>query len=187
LQNFYSIFETARGHCGVAWNSRGISRFQLPAADAGSTERYLLRRVDGSRPGNPPASLSGVIEAVTGYFDGAPLDFAFVTLDLSEQEPLFRRIYAAVRAVGWGRTTTYGALAASLALGPEFARHVGQAMANNPIPLIIPCHRVLAAGGKPGGFSAPGGVDAKVYMLALEGVCVATHSSSPSTAQQSLF
>ena len=91
---------------------------------------------------------------------------------LGEQDPLFQRIYAAARLVGWGRTTTYGALAKELGAGPEAARDVGQAMANNPVALIIPCHRVLAAGGKVGGFSAPGGSAAKIRMLALEGVHV---------------
>jgi methylated-DNA-[protein]-cysteine S-methyltransferase len=91
-------------------------------------------------------------------------------------------IYAATRRVGWGRTTTYGTLAKELGAGPEAARDVGQAMAKNPVALIIPCHRVLAAGGKVGGFSAPGGSAAKIRMLALEGI----HLEPPAPAQQSL-
>src|SRR5215468_1643274 len=83
---------------------------------------------------------------------------------------VFERIYAAARQVGWGHTTTYGTLAKELGAGPEAARDVGQAMAKNPVALIIPCHRVLAAGGKVGGFSAPGGSAAKIRMLELEGV-----------------
>ena len=102
-------------------------------------------------------------------------------LDLGEQDPFFERVYAAARQVGWGRTTTYGALAKELGAGPEAARDVGQAMAKNPVALIIPCHRVLAAGGKVGGFSAPGGSAAKIRMLALEGVQV----EPPRSAQQS--
>ena len=94
------------------------------------------------------------------------------TLDLGEQDPFFERVYTAARRVGWGRTTTYGALAKGLGAGPEAARDVGQAMAKNPVALMIPCHRVLAAAGKVGGFSAPGGSAAKVRMLALEGVHV---------------
>jgi methylated-DNA-[protein]-cysteine S-methyltransferase len=84
--------------------------------------------------------------------------------------------------VGWGHTTTYGALAKEIGAGREGARDVGQAMAKNPVPLIIPCHRVLAAGGKIGGFSAPGGAAAKVRMLQLEGIRVA----QPEAAQPSL-
>ena len=94
---------------------------------------------------------------------------------------VFERIYAAARRVGWGHTTTYGALAKELDARPEAARDVGQAMARNPVALIIPCHRVLAAGGKVGGFSAPGGSAAKRRMLALEGV----HLDPPPPAQQS--
>jgi methylated-DNA-[protein]-cysteine S-methyltransferase len=115
------------------------------------------------------------------YFEGEETDFSGVRLDLGEQDPLFERIYAAARRVGWGRTTTYGALAKELGAGPETARDVGQAMANNPVALIIPCHRVLAAGNKVGGFSAPGGTVAKTHMLALEGV----HLQPALSAQQS--
>jgi methylated-DNA-[protein]-cysteine S-methyltransferase len=93
-------------------------------------------------------------------------------LDLDDQDAFFQRIYAAARQIGWGQTTTYGTLAKQLGVGPEAARDVGQAMASNPVPLIIPCHRVLAAGGKLGGFSAPGGSSTKARMLALEGVLV---------------
>ena len=86
------------------------------------------------------------------------------------QEPFFERVYAAVRRIGWGETATYGAIARMLDAGPEFARDVGQAMAANPVPLIIPCHRVTAANGRIGGFSAPGGSLSKARMLAIEGV-----------------
>ena len=98
------------------------------------------------------------------------MDFADVRIDLGEPDPFVARVYAAVRRLGWGRTTTYGALARDLGAGPEAARDVGQAMARNPVPLLVPCHRVLAAGGKLGGFSAPGGAATKRRMLALEGV-----------------
>jgi methylated-DNA-[protein]-cysteine S-methyltransferase len=110
------------------------------------------------------------------------MDFSNIQLDLGEQDEFFQQIYAATRRVGWGHTTTYGTLAKELGAGPKAARDVGQAMANNPIPLIIPCHRVLAAGGKVGGFSAPGGSATKVRMLELEGV----HVGPPEPAQQSL-
>ena len=102
-------------------------------------------------------------------------------LDLGEQDPFFERIYAAARQVGWGRTTTYGALAKELGAGPEAARDVGQAMTNNPVALIISCHRVLAAGGKVGGLSGPGGSATMIRMLALEGV----HVEPAPPAQQS--
>lgn len=166
----YSIFETAGGVCGIAWNSAGITRFQLPSRDAPATERNLLRRLSGAVPGTPPPLIQEVVAAAKCYFQGEASDFSGFQLDLSEQQEFFKRVYAAARRIAWGQTTTYGALAKQLGAGPEAARDVGQAMARNPVPLIIPCHRVLAAGGKVGGFSAPGGSTAKLRMLVLEGV-----------------
>ncbi len=178
----YSIFETAGGFCGIAWSDVGILRFQLPTNDAGATERLLLRRLPNAQPASPPAAVADVIAQVKRYFAGEETDFSGVTLDLGEQDDFFRQIYDAARQVGWGHTTTYGTLAKQLGAGPEAARDVGQAMAKNPVALIIPCHRVLAAGGKIGGFSAPGGSNAKARMLELEGVQLAP----PKPVQQSL-
>ena len=166
----YTIFETAGGFCGIAWNDVGISRFQLPARTAEAVERLLRRRLPDAEPGEPTPMAAEAIAAVRRYFAGEEMDFSRFELDLCDQPPFFRQIYAAARRVGWGRTTTYGTLARELGAGPEAARDVGQAMAQNPVALIIPCHRVLAAGGKVGGFSAPGGAAAKRRMLKLEGV-----------------
>jgi methylated-DNA-[protein]-cysteine S-methyltransferase len=168
----YFIFETAGGFCGIAWNNLGITRFQLPTRSAAATERILLRRVPGAEPGAPTPEVIEAVAAVKHYFEGDETDFSSFKLDLGEQDAFFKQIYAAARRVGWGRTTTYGTLAKELGGGPEAARDVGQAMADNPVPLIIPCHRVLAAGGRVGGFSAPGGSAAKIRMLELEGVHV---------------
>jgi methylated-DNA-[protein]-cysteine S-methyltransferase len=167
--NRYSIFETAAGFCGIAWNDAGITRFQLPTRTAEATGRLLRRRLPSAEPGEPPPMVREAITAATRYFAGEETDFSRFTLDLDDQSPFFRQIYAAARRVGWGRTTTYGTLAKELGAGPEAARDVGQAMAQNPVALIIPCHRVLAAGGKVGGFSAPGGAATKRRMLKLEG------------------
>jgi methylated-DNA-[protein]-cysteine S-methyltransferase len=105
------------------------------------------------------------------YASGEEVDFAAVVLDLAGTGPFDRAIYAAARAVGWGCTTTYGELARHAgAFAPEAAREVGQAMARNPVPIVIPCHRVLGSGNRIGGFSAPGGRPAKERLLALEGV-----------------
>ncbi|MBB6486366.1 methylated-DNA--[protein]-cysteine S-methyltransferase [Rhizobium lusitanum] len=178
----YLIFETAGGFCGIAWNDVGILRFQLPTKDASSTERLLLRRLPNAQPGTPSPEIVEVVAQVKRYFAGEEIDFSGVTLDLGEQDDFFKRIYDAARQVGWGHTTTYGTLAKQLGAGPEAARDVGQAMAKNPVALIIPCHRVLAAGGKIGGFSAPGGSNSKARMLELEGVQLAP----PKPVQQSL-
>ena len=169
----YLIFETAGGFCGIAWSDVGVTRFQLPTRSAEATERLLLRRVPGAEPGTPTQGIAEAVAAVKRYFDGEEIDFSGVTLDLGEQDAFFEKIYEAARRVGWGHTTTYGTLAKELGAGPEAARDVGQAMAQNPVALIIPCHRVLAAGGKVGGFSAPGGSATKIRMLELEGVNVA--------------
>jgi methylated-DNA-[protein]-cysteine S-methyltransferase len=179
----YQIFETAGGFCGIAWNAAGISRFQLPTSSAAATERALLRKAHDAVPAAPPPDVADTISAARRYFDGEKIDFSNVKLDLGDQDALFRDIYRAVRQVGWGHTTTYGTVAKVLGDNPETARDVGQAMARNPVPLIIPCHRVLAAGGKVGGFSAPGGSVAKQRMLELEGV----HVASPHDQQSFRF
>jgi methylated-DNA-[protein]-cysteine S-methyltransferase len=165
----YAVFETALGFCAIAWNEAGITRFQLPARTAGAAERTLLGRLPGAAPHTPPPRVAETIEAARRYFLGERMDFADCAVHL-EQDELFTRIYAAARRIGWGAATTYGTLAKELQLGPEGARDVGRAMAQNPVPLIIPCHRVLAAGGKLGGFSAPGGTATKIRMLAIEGI-----------------
>ena len=141
----------------------------------------MRRRAFGAEPGPPPEDIAAVIEAAKRYFDGEEIDFSQVPVDLADQDAFFAQIYDALRRVGWGGTTTYGALAKEVGAGRDRARDVGEAMAKNPAPLIIPCHRVLAAGGKIGGFSAPGGSKTKARMLELEGVRV----GPPQAAQQS--
>ena len=174
----YHLFETSAGFCAIAWSEAGISRFRLPMTSADAVERMILRRLPQGAPNIPSAEIKAVIEAVRRYFAGSPVEFSALRLDLAEQDAFFREIYFALRRVGWGESTSYGALAKAIGAGPEAARRVGQAMANNPIPLIIPCHRVLAAGGRLGGFSAPGGSDTKVRMLELEGVRLGARDSS---------
>ena len=177
----YHVFETAMGFCAIAWSDAGVARFQLAVKSPEAADRLMRRRAFGAEPGAPPADVAAVVAAAKRYFDGEETDFSHVLLDLSGEDAFFSQIYAALRRVGWGRTTTYGALAKEIGAGREAARDVGEAMARNPAPLIIPCHRVLAAGGKIGGFSAPGGSKTKIRMLELEGVRV----GSPEPAQQS--
>ncbi|HVT53536.1 MAG TPA: methylated-DNA--[protein]-cysteine S-methyltransferase [Dongiaceae bacterium] len=178
----YTVFDTQAGFCAIAWSGSGITRFQLPDKSTEAAERHILRRLPSAQPGTPPEPVAAVIAAAQRYFAGEKIDFSDVTVDLDGQDDFFRRIYAATRRVDWGKTTTYGTLAKELGAGPEAARDVGQAMAKNPVPLIIPCHRVLAAGGKVGGFSAPGGSNSKLKMLALEG----NDLTPPPPAQHSL-
>lgn len=165
------IFETAAGFAAIAWTEAGISRFQLPLATRAAAGRALARRLpDAAMDAAPPPAVAATIAAATAYFAGTRTDLADAPLDIAPETDFHARVYAAVRAIPWGGTTTYGTLARDLGAGPEAARDVGQAMARNPVPLLIPCHRVLAANGQPGGFSAPGGTTTKLAMLALEGV-----------------
>jgi methylated-DNA-[protein]-cysteine S-methyltransferase len=181
VQN-YQIFETAAGWCGIAWNEKGIVRFALPTSSEAGAERLLLRRIPEATRAEATPDIVGAIASAKRYFAGESIDFADLRLDLGHQEPFFAQVYDTVRKLGWGETTTYGSVAKALGAGPEAARDVGQAMASNPIPLIIPCHRVLAAGNKVGGFSAPGGSDSKRRMLEMEGVELAP----PKPVQQQL-
>lgn len=168
---FYAVFDTALGAAGIAWNDAGVTRFQLPSANAESATRNLVRRAPGAEEAMPPPAVAQIVDAAKCYFAGEKIDFSDVTLDLAGQDDLFRTIYVAARRIGYGETTTYGGLPKAIGRTDwEAARDVGQAMAKNPVALIIPCHRVLAAGGKIGGFSAPGGAETKAKMLALEGV-----------------
>ncbi|MHA3790419.1 methylated-DNA--[protein]-cysteine S-methyltransferase [Sphingomonas sp. YL-JM2C] len=166
----HHIFETACGFAAIGWRASSITAFRLPSRTAGAAEASLSRRFPASDPALPPDFVRAIADDARRYFDGDQVDFSAVEVDLGEQEPLFERIYAFVRALGYGETTTYGAVAKALGEEPQVARTVGEAMSRNPVPLIVPCHRVTAAGGKIGGFSAPGGSHSKAHMLALEGV-----------------
>ena len=170
--NAYQLLETAAGVAAIGWMDSAVTSLRLPAPTALETERSILRRLPGAVRAEPPAGIAAVIDAAIRYFDGEQIEFFEIPVDPGQQPPFFARVYAFVRTLGWGETTTYGAVAQALDAGPEQARAVGQAMATNPIPLIIPCHRVLAAGGKIGGFSAPGGSMSKARMLELEGVAI---------------
>lgn len=167
-QEHYCLFDTAIGPCGIAWTDQGIARLQLPASDRAATEKRLKSRATRSGPHVPPPAVGQVIADVRRYMTGERVDFYATAVDLTGVAAFQRKLYELLRSVGWGQTTTYGDLARRLGL-PD-ARDVGQAMGKNPVPVIIPCHRVLAAGNRLGGFSAPGGVFTKERLLALEGV-----------------
>lgn len=181
--NQYWPFETAAGFAAIGWEGVRVTGLRLPAPTASDAERAMLRRLPGAARAKPPTEILAAIDAAIRYFAGERIDFSDVQVDLGRQSPFFARVYEQVRTLGWGKTTTYGAIASALDAGPEAARAVGQAMAANPVPLIVPCHRVLAAGGRIGGFSAPGGSLSKARMLELEGVALGP--STTETAQHS--
>jgi methylated-DNA-[protein]-cysteine S-methyltransferase len=137
----YHVFDTAMGFCAIAWSDAGVVRFQLPVKSAEAADRLMRRRADGAEPGAPPEDVAAIVAAAKRYFDGEETDLSHVRLDLDGDDAFFSQIYSALRRVGWGRTTTYGALAKEIGAGREAARDVGEAMARNPAPLIIPCHR----------------------------------------------
>jgi O-6-methylguanine DNA methyltransferase len=175
----YCLFETALGWCGIAWSESGdagtppaVTLFQLPEATAAITESRLARH-HGARPtSEPPAPIAEVIERVRRHLAGKVEDFRDIPVALDRAGSFERLVYDAARNIPAGTTMTYGEIAKAIGQ-PGAAQAVGQALGRNPIPLIIPCHRVLAAGGKPGGFSAPGGLATKAKLLAGEGVAFA--------------
>ena len=165
----FTLFDTAIGRCGIAWGPRGIRAVSLPEKDDRATRARLLRKSPGGREASPPPVVQAVIDDIGGLMRGEAVDFSTVALDIEGLSDFARQVYAIARTVPPGSTITYGEIAARL--GVE-ARDVGQTMGQNPCPVIVPCHRVVAAGRKAGGFSAPGGVDTKLRLLAIEGAQV---------------
>ena len=167
----HHVFDTAIGPCGVAWNDQGLTGVQLPEKDRATTERRLAAKAASIGVAEPPPAIAAVVADIRRYLAGEAVDFAAVAVDLSSLDPFRQKLYGSMRSLAWGETTTYGDLAKNLGItGWEGARDVGEAMGRNPVPVVIPCHRVLAAGGKLGGFSAHGGATTKAKLLALEGV-----------------
>lgn len=161
------LLETAMGGCGLAWSAAGIVGLSLPATTPAATMRAMRQRIGPCRPAEPEAPVQAAIALLQRYFAGEPVELDTLAVDLAGVSEQRLRIYAATRAIGWGRTTTYGELARTIG-EPGAAQAVGQAMAQNPVPVIIPCHRVLASGARLGGFSAPGGTVTKERLLVLE-------------------
>jgi methylated-DNA-[protein]-cysteine S-methyltransferase len=164
----FAVFETAIGWCGLAWDEGGLLGAQLPEADEAATRTRLRRRFPGAAKADPPPPISAIIDAIGALAVGEPRDFAFVKLDTDGQSPFNLSVYALARAIPPGRTRTYGEIARDLG-DVGAARAVGRALGENPWPIVVPCHRVLAAGGRIGGFSANGGVTTKARLLAIEG------------------
>jgi O-6-methylguanine DNA methyltransferase len=162
-------FETALGLFALGWTERGLARVLLPD----TSQKAMIERLEraGARPGTPTRMIMSVMDRIEDYAEGRMVEFSGVPLDLTGIPDFHRRTYERLVQVEWGRTMTYGDLARALG-DVTLSRAVGQAMGANPMPLVIPCHRVLASNGKVGGFSAPGGTATKARMLALEGVSI---------------
>lgn len=164
----YALFDTALGRCAIAWSERGIVATELPGSDDASTLRRIARALPAAAASTPPPDVVAAIDAIAGLLDGTPDDLASVPLDLEGVPEFNRRVYDAARAIPPGETRSYGDIAKELG-EPGAAQAVGRALGRNPVPIVVPCHRVLAANGALHGFSAPGGIETKRRMLAIEG------------------
>src|SRR5450432_134771 len=163
----FALFTTAIGECALAWSDAGLTGVWLPESRPGGLQRKLGRRVPAPTESTPTEEIAEVVAAIRRLLDGEPVDLGAVRLDWSAVPDFARRVYAIARAVAAGRVVTYGWVARELG-GDTDARSVGQALGANPFPIVVPCHRVIAADGRIGGFSAPGGTATKQRILAIE-------------------
>jgi methylated-DNA-[protein]-cysteine S-methyltransferase len=164
----FALFETAVGKCGVAWGARGIAGVQLPEGRDAETRARLQKRFPDAHEASPPRAVQRALDAIVQLLRGETSDLAAIDLDMAHVPPFHRRVYEVARTIPPGSTLTYGEIATRLG-APGSARAVGQALGKNPFAIVVPCHRVLAAGGKVGGFSANGGITTKLRLLSIEG------------------
>jgi methylated-DNA-[protein]-cysteine S-methyltransferase len=166
-ERFYNLFATPIGQCAIAWGPGGIHLLQLPEGRESATRARVRERVKGVSEAEPPEFVQSAVAAITRLLSGEAVDLSQLELDMDAVPPFHRRVYEQARRIPAGSKLSYGELAAQLGT-PGSARAVGQALGRNPFPIVVPCHRVFAANGKPGGFTANGGVSTKLRLLALE-------------------
>jgi O-6-methylguanine DNA methyltransferase len=164
----FALFDTPLGRCGIVWGGRGVRGVQLPERSEQATRARLARRFGVTREASPPPGIRRAVEAMTALLRGEDGDLSAVALDMTGVPPFDRRVYEVARTIPPGATLSYGEIASRLGCREE-AREVGRALGSNPFAIIVPCHRVVAAGGKLGGFSAAGGAGTKRRLLAIEG------------------
>jgi methylated-DNA-[protein]-cysteine S-methyltransferase len=165
----FHLFDTALGACALAWSEKGLVRILLPEKNEQATRARMraLLKCDPTE-GVPPAWVTRAETLIRAHLAGERADLSSIPLDLGALSPFARKVYQALRKVPAGQVVSYGQLA-KMVRSPAAARAVGRAMAANPLPIVIPCHRVVAADGQLGGFSAHGGVGTKIKLLELEG------------------
>ncbi len=163
----FALFDTAIGPCAIAWNDRGIAGVQLPGSSPDATRTQMRKRFADFRETEPSEAARDAIDRIIALMAGNPGDMSPIPLDMEGVRDFNRRVYDVTLAIPPGQTLTYGEVAERIG-EPGAAQSVGQALGANPVPIIVPCHRVLAAGGKIGGFSAPGSIATKRKMLAIE-------------------
>ncbi len=164
----FTLFDTPIGTCSLVWRDDRIVGLRLPEASPAATRTRITRRWPDAIEQTPPPDMQKVIGHVLALLAGEPVDLGDVPLDFGAAPEFHQRAYAIARKIPPGQTMTYGEIAKRLG-APHESREVGQAMGKNPIAIIMPCHRVLGADGKMGGFSANGGVSTKRRMLEIEG------------------
>jgi methylated-DNA-[protein]-cysteine S-methyltransferase len=163
----FSSFDTPIGRCAIVWRVGFIVGASLPEADDAALRLSIARRFPDATEAEPSPLIAAAIDAIRRLMDGATEDLANLAVDISALPEFERRVLEETRAIAPGETRTYGEVARSIG-APGAARAVGRALGRNPVPIIIPCHRILAASGKSGGFSAPGGASTKLRLLQLE-------------------
>lgn len=168
----YAVFETAIGWTGIAWTDRGLVGAHLPERDPEIVRRSFVRKFPEATEAEPPPSLTHVIEGIRALMRGEKADLLDAPLDLERVPDFHAKVCEIARRIPQGQTLTYGEIAIQLG-GRLLARDVGAALGKNPWPIVVPCHRVTAAGGKLGGFSARGGAQTKLKLLAIEGATAA--------------
>lgn len=164
----FNLFDTAIGTCALAWREDGLVGVQLPEGSTAGTRRQIKRRFPDLPARDPAATIRRAQEAIIALLDGRPRNLSDIALDMRDVTPFRRCVYEYARTIPCGSTVTYGEIATAIGKSNS-ARAVGQALGANPFPIVVPCHRVLAAGGRSGGFSAKGGVNTKIRMLSIEG------------------
>jgi methylated-DNA-[protein]-cysteine S-methyltransferase len=164
----FTVFETAIGWVALAWRETGISSVVIAEATAESARGRITQHTPTAVEADPPADIQRAIARITAHLAGELDDLRDIAVDLDEVSQWRRDVYQVLRGVDPGETITYGEIANRLG-NPHAAREVGQAMGSNPVPIIVPCHRCLAADNKMGGFSAPGGISTKLRLLGIEG------------------
>jgi methylated-DNA-[protein]-cysteine S-methyltransferase len=169
-QNF-AVFETAIGTAAVAWGPRGIIGSHLPEPTPAEARAHMRRRFPDATESPPPKAVQAVIDDVVALMKGESKHLLDADLDMEGIPDFHKRVYEVARAIPPGETLTYGDVAEKLN-APGAARAVGQALGANRFPPIVPCHRILGAGGKTGGFTARGGTTTKMRLLNLEGAKV---------------
>jgi methylated-DNA-[protein]-cysteine S-methyltransferase len=163
-----ALFDTAVGRCAIAWRPTGIVGLRLPERDDRAMRARLQRQHPEIQEAPAPSEVQSAIDEITRLLAGEDRDLSTIELDMSAVPDFDRRVYVETRSIPPGQTLTYGEIAVRLG-GADLSRAVGQALGRNPFAIIVPCHRVLAAGGRPGGFSAVGGVETKRRLLEIEG------------------